>query len=275
MIQKILEQGDPILSQICEEVPPEAVTSAEVQQVITDMVQTLKSTTGVGLAAPQIGKLLRIVIVDEPLTVIVNPVLTPVGSGQQETMEGCLSVPGMRGSVTRPSTVRVEGLQRNGKPYSNTFTGFRAAVVQHEVDHLNGILYTERAAFTFPDDAVNAPTAPPPAVGHTEGTDRDASGRRKTFVIKSPEPMGGTQHVTWTFHQRGRVVELRVAPGGAMVTGVWLAGVRLRARGFKTGVLTEKVVGPGLHVNAGDQLRVEFQIQKGKKRIVAEADFDG
>lgn len=94
-------------------------------------------------------------------------------------------------------------------------------------------------------------------------------------MVQSPHPVGGTQQFSWIFHQRGRVVELRVSPGGAIVTGVWLAGVRLRAREFKAGSINERVIGPGLHVLAGEQLRVELRMPKGKRKLVAEADFYG
>jgi peptide deformylase len=273
MIRQIATQGDPVLSQIARDVTDEELQTPELQQIIDDMLQTLKSTTGVGLAAPQISESLRIVIVDKPMTVLINPIVTPVGDVTDTSYEGCLSVPGMRGEVRRALTVRVEYLDRSGKRVDTTWTKFRAIVVQHEVDHLNGILYPERATFLFPDDTVHAPKAPP--VAHGTGVWPSAGGGRKTFVVESPEAVGGKQFFSWQFHETGRVVDVRVQPGGAIVAGVWLSGVRLRTSGIKAGALGKMLLGEhGLHVNAGDQLRVELHMVKGKKRLIAEADFD-
>jgi len=151
MIRPIAVMGDPILKQIAREVTLEELPTDAVQGVINDMIATLRSTTGVGLAAPQISESLRICLVDKPLTVLVNPTLTPVGDVTDTSMEGCLSVPGMQGEVRRPQTVRVQALGRTGKVIDQIWTKFRAIVVQHEVDHLNGILYVERADYTGPD----------------------------------------------------------------------------------------------------------------------------
>ncbi len=271
MIRQIATQGDPVLSQIAREVTADELLSPEVQQVIDDMLATLRATTGVGLSAPQISESLRIVIVDKPMTVLVNPIVTPVGDVTDTSYEGCLSVPGMRGEVRRAQTVRVEYLDRTGKRVQATWTKFRAIVVQHEYDHLNGILYPERASFLFPDDTVHAPKIDPTIFRTGEG----ATGSRPTFVIVSPEPVSGKQFFAWQFHEAGRVVGIRVQPGGAIVAGVWLSGVRLRTAGIKAGALSKMLLGEhGLHVNAGDQLRVELRIAKGKRRIIAEADFD-
>lgn len=266
MIRPIAVVGDPVLKQIARDVTPEELPTEPIQNVIRDMIATLKSTTGVGLAAPQISESLRIVIVDKPLTVLVNPVVTPVGDVTDTAMEGCLSVPGMQGEVRRPQTVHVKALDRHGKPIDQTWTKFRAIVLQHEVDHLNGILYIERTVTEpVPDGSQRLP--PPPSEKPTAA--------KQTIVVDSEQPVGGNRHFSFTFAARGRVTGLRIQPGGALVTGAYLSGVKLRQRGYKAGVAEKFLVGEhGLHVSAGDQLRIELQISNGKRRIVAEADVD-
>lgn len=271
MIREIREQGDPVLGQMAREVDLEELGSPEIQSVIDDLVATLRSTTGVGLAAPQIGESLRICVVDKPLTVLVNPVITPFGEEVDSSWEGCLSVPGMRGEVRRPQTVRVEAIGRRGQKIDALWTKFRAIVVQHEVDHLNGILYVSRMQGSLVPDATVAPKRAPEAAL----PDRSTVMGRKTFVVDSEKAVGGKQYVGFTFLERGRLTGLRLQPGGALVTGVWLSGVRLRKSGYKAGTAEEAIVGmQGLHLAAGDQLRIELQIPKGKRRIVAEADVD-
>lgn len=268
MIRPILVDGDPILRAISRDVTPEELATPTLQLLIDDLVATLKSTTGVGLAAPQIGDSLRIVVVDKPLTVLVNPVLTPVGEVTDTSFEGCLSVPGMRGEVRRSQTVRVEATDRHGKRIDMLWTGIRAIVAQHEVDHLDGILYTERATSMFPEDATPTQTV---ATASTPST-----GKKKTIVVEFPKPVGGKQFVSFMFHETGRMTDVRISPRGAIVTGVWLAGVRLRAKGFKAGAAAMMLAGEhGLHVARGDQLRLELMMPKGKRPLVAEADWDG
>lgn len=265
MIREIAVMGDPILKQIAQEVTLEELKTDRVQSLIDDMIATLKRASGAGLAAPQVSESLRIVLVDQPLTVLVNPVVTPIGDVTDTSFEGCLSVPGLRGEVRRPQTVRVQALGRTGKVIDQTWTKFRAIVVQHEVDHLNGILYVERADYTTQS---SEPAATP------EHIPMPRSSPKQTLVIDSEAPVGGSRHVNWTFHERGRVTAMRIQPGAALVTGVYLSGVKLRAKGFKAGAAQRFVVGEhGLHVSAGDQLRLDLQIV-GKKRIVAEADVD-
>lgn len=271
MIQQILTDEDPTLREMSREVTLEELATPEVQQVIDDMLHTLRATTGVGLAAPQIGKQLRIVIVDKPMTVIVNPVITPEGATKDMCYEGCLSVPGKRGEVERWRAVRVRGLTREGKPIEATWVKFRANVIQHEVDHLDGILYLDRATMMFADDAVYAP-----APRQDPQLPVKQTGDLKTYVVQSPDPVGGKQTFAWQFQGAGRVTQIRVSPGSAVVMGVWLAGVKLRAGGFKIGAVNKMLLGEhGLHVAPGDQLRFEVRMPSGKKKIVAEADFDG
>jgi peptide deformylase len=154
MIRPILRMGDPRLLQRSQEVA--AFGTAELRQLIDDMFDTMRAADGAGLAAPQIGVPLRVVIfgvrgnprypdVEEvPETVLVNPVLEPVGSEMEEGWEGCLSVPGMRGLVPRYRRLRYSGYDAHGNSFERTVEGFHARVVQHECDHLDGILYPRR-----------------------------------------------------------------------------------------------------------------------------------
>ncbi len=248
------------------------------QLVIDDLVSTFKAAkNAAGLAAPQIGEPLRIVVVDRPLTVLVNPIITPVGDVTDTSFEGCLSVPGMRGEVRRALTVRVEALDRQGKKIDMHWTGFRAIVAQHEADHLDGVLYTERATVMFADDA----TSPRREELRRDGAGADAStntatGKKKTIVVESPKPVGGKQFVSFMFHEQGRMTDVRISPGGAIITGAWLSGVRLRQKNYKAGAAAQMLAGEhGLHVARGDQLRLELMMPKGKRPLVAEADWDG
>ncbi len=278
MIRKILIDGDPILRAVSREVTPEELATPTVQLLIDDLFWTFKATkNAAGLAAPQIGESLRIVVIDRPLTVLVNPVLTPIGDVTDTSFEGCLSVPGMRGEVRRPLNVRVQALDRHGKTFDMIWTKFRAIVAQHEVDHLDGILYTERATSLFADGS-----APPRREDlRRDGAGVDAAtntvtGKKKTIVVESPKPVGGKQFVAFVFHETGRVTDVRISPGGAIVTGAWLSGVRLRQKGYKAGAAAMMLAGEhGLHVARGDQLRLELMMPKGKRPLVAEADWDG
>jgi peptide deformylase len=166
--------GDPLLLRRSD--PVKAFDTPELESLIVDMVDTMKAADGAGLAAPQIGVPLRVVIfgTDAPLarypdappvprTVLINPVLEPLGEEQEEGWEGCLSVPGLRGMVPRYRALRYSGLDQYGNPIDRTVEGFHARVVQHECDHLDGILYPMRVrdftrfGFTdvlFPDQPV-------------------------------------------------------------------------------------------------------------------------
>ena len=155
-ILKVARLGHPILRRIAEPVSPEAIRAPEIQQLIDDMLETMDEYDGAGLAAPQVHVSRRIVIygvrgnprypdADEvPLTVLVNPTITPATKEFEEDWEGCLSVPEMRGMVPRVTRVKVEGLDRDGKPLRFTAQGFHARVVQHECDHLDGVVYLDR-----------------------------------------------------------------------------------------------------------------------------------
>jgi peptide deformylase len=146
--------GDPRLLEPSR--PVKKFRTAELTELITDMRDTMISLNGAGLAAPQIGVNLQVVIfgVEEnprypdaeaiPFTILINPTLTPVSDEMEEGWEGCLSVPGMRGLVPRFLNLRYEGFGEHGKKINRTVSDFHARVVQHECDHLKGILYPMR-----------------------------------------------------------------------------------------------------------------------------------
>jgi peptide deformylase len=145
--------GEPLLRQVAA---PVQRFDAELTALVADMNDTMHALHGAGLAAPQIGVGQRVVIFEVnanprypdvapiPYTVLVNPELTPLGEEQDEGWEGCLSVPGLRGLVPRFTKLRYRGFDIVGAPIDRTVEGFHARVVQHEVDHLDGILYPQR-----------------------------------------------------------------------------------------------------------------------------------
>lgn len=146
--------GDPLLLQRAE--PITNFGSRELSALLADMRDTMHELDGVGLAAPQVGVSLRVVIFEVnansrypdaesvPQTVLINPVLTPLSNEMEEDWEGCLSVPGMRGLVPRYTKLRYQGRDEKGALIDRTVSGFHARVVQHECDHLEGILYPMR-----------------------------------------------------------------------------------------------------------------------------------
>jgi peptide deformylase len=146
--------GDPRLLERSGEV--ERFDTPELHALIADMQDTMAAMSGVGLAAPQIGVPLRVVIFGMqhnprypdaqpvPYTVLVNPLLTPLTDAMEEGWEGCLSVPGMRGLVPRFTSLRYQGRDQFGAPIDRSVSGFHARVVQHECDHLDGVLYPMR-----------------------------------------------------------------------------------------------------------------------------------
>ena len=156
MIHEILKMGDPRLLRVAPRVPANMFGSAELNTLIADMFETMAAADGVGLAAPQIGVDLQLVIFgfdsserypDEsgvPRTVLLNPVITPLSQDMEDGWEGCLSVPGLRGVVSRHSLIRYDGVDPQGAPIERTAEGFHARVVQHECDHLIGRLYPSR-----------------------------------------------------------------------------------------------------------------------------------
>ena len=156
-VREIVTVGDPVLRERAREVTVAELRSPEVQALIDDMIETKRAANGAGIAANQVGETLRIAIVEVepgnprypykppvPLTVIVNPVLEPVGDETAEINEGCLSVPGLRGTVDRHVTVRVRYLDREGNEHDEERRGLTAGTFQHEVDHLDGVLFLDR-----------------------------------------------------------------------------------------------------------------------------------
>jgi peptide deformylase len=153
-IREVLKMGDPRLLAVAE--PVLEFGTPELAALLADMQDTMRDLNGAGLAAPQIGVGLRVVIFgfednprypdadSVPFTVLINPVLTPMSEVLDEGWEGCLSVPGMRGLVPRYRELRYTGFDAAGAPLDRTVKDFHARVVQHEVDHLDGILYPRR-----------------------------------------------------------------------------------------------------------------------------------
>lgn len=153
-VRPILRMGDPLL-----QLPSESIdefSTPELESLIEDMFDTMEANQGAGLAAPQIGILKQLVIfgVDEnprypeaevvPKTILINPKIEVLDDSRLSNWEGCLSIPGMRGQVTRPAHIRYSGFDQHGNRIEREVTGFHAIVVQHECDHLNGILYPMR-----------------------------------------------------------------------------------------------------------------------------------
>jgi peptide deformylase len=146
--------GDPLLLQVAR--PVERFDSVELAALLEDMHDTMEALNGAGLAAPQIGVSQQVAVFgvarnprypqaeEVPYTVLINPQLEPVAQEMEEGWEGCLSVPGMRGLVPRYARLRYRGFDQTGKPIDRTVSGFHARVVQHEVDHLDGVLYPMR-----------------------------------------------------------------------------------------------------------------------------------
>ena len=138
-----IQKDDPVLRQKCEEVK---AFNAELHNLLTDMKETVRAESGAGLAAPQIGLALRVVVidVDEGYFEMINPVIVSQ-KGEQVGPEGCLSVKGVQGTVRRPLKVKAEYRDRNGKKHKITAEGFFARAVCHELDHLDGVLYIDKA----------------------------------------------------------------------------------------------------------------------------------
>jgi peptide deformylase len=155
-ILKVARLGHPVLRQKAQPVPMGEIRSADIQRLIDDMVETMREYDGAGLAANQVHTLLQIAVIEVdanprypegaaiPLTVLINPVVTPLGEEREDGWEGCLSVPDMRGMVSRHTAVRLECYDREGNRMDVVAKDFFARVIQHETDHLNGIVYVDR-----------------------------------------------------------------------------------------------------------------------------------
>src|SRR5919108_465373 len=155
-ILKVARLGHPVLRHLTQSVSPQQLKSAEIQKFIDDMVETMKEYDGVGLAANQVHEAKQIAVLEVadnprypekpkvPLTVLVNPKITPLTQETEDDWEGCLSVPDLRGKVPRYKSIRVQALDRDGKELDFVAQGFHARVIQHEWDHLNGKVYLDR-----------------------------------------------------------------------------------------------------------------------------------
>ena len=153
-IREILKMGHPTLLEVAN--PVEKFNTSELDSIIEDMIDTMKENDGAGLAAPQIGLGMQLVIfgfdsnerypeVDQvPFTVLINPIITPIGDEEEDGWEGCLSVPGLMGVVPRFKKIRYQGKDQHGNEIDREVDGFHARVVQHECDHLIGKLYPMR-----------------------------------------------------------------------------------------------------------------------------------
>jgi peptide deformylase len=155
-ILKVARLGHPVLRKVAAPVPVKEIRSPETQRLIDDMVETMREYSGAGLAAPQVHTLRRICVIEVlenprypdapgiPLTVLVNPVVTPLTDEMEDGWEGCLSVPDMRGMVPRHTAVRLDAYDREGGRISTVAKEFFARVIQHETDHLDGVVYLDR-----------------------------------------------------------------------------------------------------------------------------------
>jgi peptide deformylase len=155
-ILKVARLGHPVLRKTAAPVPPETVGSPEMQRLIDDMVETMREYDGAGLAANQVHTLKQVAVIEVqanprypdapsiPLMVLINPVVSPLTDARDEGWEGCLSVPDMRGMVPRYTAVRLECLDREGHRVDLVAKDFFARVIQHETDHLNGVVYLDR-----------------------------------------------------------------------------------------------------------------------------------
>jgi peptide deformylase len=155
-VKTVLKMGSPLLLERSQEIT--RFGTLELDALLTDMLDTMEALNGAGLAAPQIGVPLRVVIFgvkrnprypdaeEVPYTVLINPVIRPLGEESEEGWEGCLSVPGMRGLVPRYRRINYKGSDQYGSPIERDVSDFHARVVQHECDHLDGVLYPMRIA---------------------------------------------------------------------------------------------------------------------------------
>ena len=174
-VREILRLGDPRLRQVAA--PVANLADPQLPLLLADLHDTMAAHAGAGLAAPQIGVPLRVVVFGTnainprypeeppvPRTVLINPVLTPLGDDTLDCWEGCLSVPGLRGQVTRWCRLRVQGFNGDGQAIDQVVEGFPARVVQHECDHLDGVLFPDRlcdpTAFGYIDELTAAGLIP-------------------------------------------------------------------------------------------------------------------
>ena len=155
----IVSVGDPVLRERAREVSSDELRSRELRRLLDDMIETVRDANGAGLAANQVGSLHRVAVVEVrpgnprypykppvPLTVMINPSVEPIGAETLAINEGCLSVPDLRGTVPRATAVRVHDLDRDGEEHIEERRGLTAGTFQHELDHLNGVLFLDRVS---------------------------------------------------------------------------------------------------------------------------------
>ena len=155
-VREILHVGNPLLRERSREITPDELASPAMQQLIDDLIDTMHAANGAGIAAPQVGELVRITTIEVtknprypykppiPLTIVVNPVIEFLDDELVEVNEGCLSVPNMRGNVMRHVNIRVRYLDRHGVAHDEVKRGLTAGTFQHEIDHLDGLLFLDR-----------------------------------------------------------------------------------------------------------------------------------
>ena len=160
-ILKIARMGHPVL--LTPAAPVADPGAPEIRRLVADMAETMRDAQGLGLAAPQVHVPLRLFVWrgdGNAVSVLVNPKVEPLGEEVESAWEGCLSIPGLRGCVTRPRRVRYRGLDGEGRPVEGEAEGMAARVIQHETDHLDGVLYTMRmedfALFGFTEEIARA-----------------------------------------------------------------------------------------------------------------------
>jgi peptide deformylase len=157
--REIVEVGHPVLRERAGELTREELASDDVQWLIDDMIETMRAANGAGLAANQVGETVRVAVVEVrdgnprypykppiPLTVMVNPVIEPLDEDVEQINEGCLSVPNVRGEVPRHMNIRLRYLDREGREHEEVRRGLTAGTFQHELDHLDGILFLDRVS---------------------------------------------------------------------------------------------------------------------------------
>lgn len=150
-ILKVARMGHPVLRERARSLELSEISTPRIQRLIDDMFETMHDSQGIGLAGPQVHESIRVFVagVDDedtgmPPVVMINPEITPIGSEVVEDWEGCLSIPDIRGRVPRALEIRIGALDRHGTPIAMTVSGYPARVVQHETDHLDGVLFFDR-----------------------------------------------------------------------------------------------------------------------------------
>ena len=157
MVLEITQIGNPVLREVCRELSADELASSEMQQFIDDLIETKRAANGAGIAAPQVGRALRIFVVevkdnprypykpDAELTVCVNPEIEFLTEERYLNYEGCLSIPDLRGKVPRCPHIRVRALDRSGQSFERVVKGITAGTFQHEYDHIEGVLFPDRS----------------------------------------------------------------------------------------------------------------------------------